>query len=67
LEVVQISRVFAYRKITATLLLSALALADVSSAAIFNSKQVKQLTGKTFKKAVHGSEKLTVAAFVAPW
>lgn len=39
----------------------------MSSAAIFHSKQVKQLTGKTFKKAVHGSDKLTVAAFVAPW
>ncbi|GAA5982103.1 hypothetical protein JCM10908_004743 [Rhodotorula pacifica] len=36
-------------------------------AAVFRSPNVKQLSSKTFKKAVQGSDKLTVAAFVAPW
>ncbi|KWU46213.1 thioredoxin-domain-containing protein [Rhodotorula sp. JG-1b] len=36
-------------------------------AAVFRSPNVKHLTSKTFKKSVHGSDKLTVAAFVAPW
>lgn len=36
-------------------------------AAVFRSPNVKHLTSKSFKKAVHGSDKLTVAAFVAPW
>jgi protein disulfide-isomerase A6 len=36
-------------------------------AAVFRSPNVKHFTSKTFKKAVHGSDKLTVAAFVAPW
>ncbi|SCV71140.1 BQ2448_2728 [Microbotryum intermedium] len=51
-------------------LATALALAtgvDVANAAIFNSKQVKQLNGKNFKRLVQGSPKLTLAAFVAPW
>lgn len=34
---------------------------------MFYSKNVQHLTSRTFKKAVQGSEKLTVAAFVAPW
>ncbi|KDE07500.1 hypothetical protein MVLG_02175 [Microbotryum lychnidis-dioicae p1A1 Lamole] len=51
-------------------LTAALALAsgvDVATAATFSSKQVKQLTGKNFKRLVQGSPKLTLAAFFAPW
>ncbi|GAA5874584.1 hypothetical protein JCM3774_004653 [Rhodotorula dairenensis] len=36
-------------------------------AAVFRSPNVKHLSTKSFKRAVHGSDKLTVAAFVAPW
>ncbi|BGP15814.1 hypothetical protein JCM10213_005703 [Rhodosporidiobolus nylandii] len=54
----------------ATLLLALLALSTsplLANAAVFRSPNVKHLTTKTFKKAVQGSDKLTVAAFVAPW
>ncbi|GAA6027589.1 hypothetical protein JCM8097_007938 [Rhodosporidiobolus ruineniae] len=49
------------------LLLSLLALSTSTSAAVFRSPNVKNLSTRTFKKAVQGSDKLTVAAFVAPW
>lgn len=48
--------------LAATLLLSTSA-----SAAVFRSPNVKLLSTKTFKQTVQGSDKLTVAAFVAPW
>lgn len=48
-------------------LAAALLLSASVDAAVFRSPNVKHLSTKTFKKAVHGSDKLTVAAFVAPW
>ncbi|KAM0787584.1 hypothetical protein ACM66B_003654 [Microbotryomycetes sp. NB124-2] len=53
-------------KVSAVIALLAVA-ASSGNAAVFNSRNVKHLTGKTFKKAVQGSDKLTLAAFVAPW
>ncbi|BGP31738.1 hypothetical protein JCM10296v2_003512 [Rhodotorula toruloides] len=44
-----------------------LVLLSTAHAAVFRSPNVKHLTTKTFKKAVHSSDKLTLAAFVAPW
>jgi hypothetical protein len=54
---------------SAVLLLTLLALFSPSlvHAAVFRSPNVKNLSSKTFKKTVQGSDKLTVAAFVAPW
>ncbi|GAA5870721.1 hypothetical protein JCM1840_006784 [Sporobolomyces johnsonii] len=50
-----------------SLFLALLAWTTSAHAAIFRSPNVKHLTTKSFKKAVQGSEKLTVAAFTAPW
>ncbi|GAA5849545.1 hypothetical protein JCM8547_000492 [Rhodosporidiobolus lusitaniae] len=47
--------------------LLALSLPLFAQAAVFRSPNVKHLTTRTFKKAVQGSDKLTLAAFVAPW
>ncbi|GAA5997749.1 uncharacterized protein JCM10292_006787 [Rhodotorula paludigena] len=44
-----------------------LALATSAHAALFRSPNVKSLSTKTFRKHVQGSDKLTVAAFTAPW
>ncbi|CDR48163.1 RHTO0S16e02608g1_1 [Rhodotorula toruloides] len=44
-----------------------LILLSTAHAAVFRSPNVKHLTTRTFKKAVHSSDKLTLAAFVAPW
>ncbi|GAA5825513.1 hypothetical protein JCM11251_000267 [Rhodosporidiobolus azoricus] len=53
--------------VSTSFLLLALLVAATAQAAVFRSPNVKHLTTKTFKKAVQGSDKLTVAAFVAPW
>ncbi|BGP24318.1 hypothetical protein JCM10295v2_003228 [Rhodotorula toruloides] len=44
-----------------------LVLLSTGHAAVFRSPNVKHLTTRTFKNAVHSSDKLTLAAFVAPW
>ncbi|GAA5968707.1 hypothetical protein JCM11641_000703 [Rhodosporidiobolus odoratus] len=51
----------------AAFLLALLALSSAVNAAVFRSPNVKHLTTNTFKKSVHTSDKLTLAAFVAPW
>ncbi|GAA6020975.1 hypothetical protein JCM11491_001572 [Sporobolomyces phaffii] len=43
------------------------AIATSANAALFRSPNVKSLTTRSFKKAVQGSPKLTVATFTAPW
>ncbi|GAA5937453.1 hypothetical protein JCM1841_000541 [Sporobolomyces salmonicolor] len=50
-----------------SLFLALLAWTTSTHAALFRSPNVKHLTTRSFKKAVQGSEKLTVAAFTAPW
>ncbi|CEQ40231.1 SPOSA6832_01831, partial [Sporobolomyces salmonicolor] len=50
-----------------SLFLALLAWTTSTHAALFRSPNVKHLTIRSFKKAVQGSEKLTVAAFTAPW
>ena len=58
----------AMRNALACFLAAALLLyTSAVDAAVFRSPNDKHLTSKSFKKSVHGSDKLTVAAFVAPW
>lgn len=55
------------RNAIACLVAALLLYTSAVDAAVFRSPNVKHLTSKSFKRAVHGSDKLTVAAFVAPW
>lgn len=48
-------------------LFSLFLLVAACEASIFTSKDVRVLQGKDFKRLVTASDKLTLAAFIAPW